>query len=169
MRHRVVPPQKRLTRPPPTQSSPSISASSLMAQKTLHQFLAPSSSHIPTRLHQDQAGNDGFELKTGLVNMSKQVHSVVRHPRMPMPISRTFWRWAILSTPWELQWISSAFSYSRSHCSGRPRCGFTPTRKLSQHGKLARMHSWPNTFQWERQMVSETESPVSSNYRMKPS
>ena len=40
-----------------------------MAQKTLHQFSAPSSSHIPTRLHQDQAGNDGFELKTVLVNM----------------------------------------------------------------------------------------------------
>ena len=40
-----------------------------MAQKTLHQFLAPSSSHIPTRLHQDQASYDGLELKTGLVNM----------------------------------------------------------------------------------------------------
>ena len=32
-----------------------------MAQKTLY--------HIPTGLNQDQAGNDGFELKTGLVNM----------------------------------------------------------------------------------------------------
>ena len=40
-----------------------------MAQKTLRQFLAPSNSHIPTGLNQDQAGNDGFELKTGLVNM----------------------------------------------------------------------------------------------------
>jgi hypothetical protein len=39
-----------------------------MAQKTLHQFLAPSSSHIPTGLNTDQ-GNKGFELKTGLVNM----------------------------------------------------------------------------------------------------
>ena len=42
-----------------------------MAQKTLHQFLAPSSSHIPTGLNQDQASNDGFELKTGLVNMAQ--------------------------------------------------------------------------------------------------
>jgi hypothetical protein len=40
-----------------------------MAQKTLRQFSAPSSSHIPTGLNQDQEGNDGFELKTGLVNM----------------------------------------------------------------------------------------------------
>ena len=40
-----------------------------MAQKTLHQFSAPSSSHIPTGLNANQAGNDGFELKTGLVNM----------------------------------------------------------------------------------------------------
>ena len=40
-----------------------------MAQKSLRQFLAPSNRHIPSRLNQDQAGNDGFELKTGLVNM----------------------------------------------------------------------------------------------------
>ena len=40
-----------------------------MAQKTLRQFSAPSSSHIPTGLNINQAGNDGFELKTGLVNM----------------------------------------------------------------------------------------------------
>ena len=40
-----------------------------MAQKTLHQFSAPSSSHIPTGLNINQADNDGFELKTGLVNM----------------------------------------------------------------------------------------------------
>ena len=37
--------------------------------KTLRQFSAPSSSHIPTRLNVNQAGSDGFELKTGLVNM----------------------------------------------------------------------------------------------------
>jgi len=66
VRRRVVPPQKRLTWPI---SSPSTSASSPMAQKTLRQFSAPSSSHIPTGLNQDQSGNDGFELKTGLVNM----------------------------------------------------------------------------------------------------
>ena len=40
-----------------------------MAQKTLRQFSAPASSHIPTRLNVNQAGNDGFELKTGLMNM----------------------------------------------------------------------------------------------------
>ena len=39
-----------------------------MAQKTLRQFLAPSNSHIPTGLNNDQ-GTDGFEIKTGLVNM----------------------------------------------------------------------------------------------------
>ena len=40
-----------------------------MAQKTLRQFSALSSSHIPTGLNSNQAVNDGFELKTGLVNM----------------------------------------------------------------------------------------------------
>ena len=36
--------------------------------KTLRQYSTPSSSHIPTALNNDQ-GNDGFELKSGLVNM----------------------------------------------------------------------------------------------------
>src|SRR6185436_300969 len=39
-----------------------------MAQKTLRQFSAPSNSHISTGLNNDQ-GTDGFEIKTGLVNM----------------------------------------------------------------------------------------------------
>ena len=66
MRRHVVPPQKRLAWPT---SLPSTSAASFMAQKSLPQFSAPSSSHIPSGLNQDQAGNDNFELKTGLVNM----------------------------------------------------------------------------------------------------
>ena len=36
--------------------------------KTLRQYSTPSSSHILTRLNNDQ-GNDGFELKSGLVNI----------------------------------------------------------------------------------------------------
>ena len=36
--------------------------------KTLRQYLAPSNSHITTKLNTDQ-DNDGFELKSGLVNM----------------------------------------------------------------------------------------------------
>ena len=40
-----------------------------MAQKTLCRFSAPSSSHIPIGLNVNKAGNDGFELKTRLVNM----------------------------------------------------------------------------------------------------
>ncbi|XP_039778367.1 uncharacterized protein LOC120645669 [Panicum virgatum] len=39
-----------------------------MSQMTLRQFSAPSNSHIPTRLTNDQ-GTDDFEIKTGLVNM----------------------------------------------------------------------------------------------------
>ena len=39
-----------------------------MAQMTLRQFSAPSNSHIPAGLNNDQ-GTDGFEIKTGLVNM----------------------------------------------------------------------------------------------------
>jgi len=40
-----------------------------MAQKSLRQFSAPSSSHMPAGLNQEKAGNDGFELKSRLVNM----------------------------------------------------------------------------------------------------
>jgi hypothetical protein len=40
-----------------------------MAQKSLRQFSAPSNSHMPAGLNQEQAGNYGFELKTRLVNM----------------------------------------------------------------------------------------------------
>ena len=39
-----------------------------MAQKTLRQLSAPSNSHTPTGLTNDQ-GINGFEIKTGLVNM----------------------------------------------------------------------------------------------------
>ena len=39
-----------------------------MAQKTICQFSAPSNSHIPIGLTNDQ-GTDGFEIKNGLVNM----------------------------------------------------------------------------------------------------
>ena len=66
MRRHIDSPQKKLTWP---FSSPSTSASSSMAQKTLRQFSAPSCSHIPTGLNVNQTGNDGFELKTRLVNM----------------------------------------------------------------------------------------------------
>ena len=44
-----------------------------MAQKTLRQFSAPSNSHIPTGLNNDQ-GTGGFEIKTGLVNMVQASH-----------------------------------------------------------------------------------------------
>jgi hypothetical protein len=64
IRRRVIPPQKKLS----LGQGLTTPASSPMAQKTLRQFSAPSSSHIPTRLNTDQ-GNEGFELKTGLVNM----------------------------------------------------------------------------------------------------
>jgi hypothetical protein len=64
VRQRIVPPQKRLT----LGEGSTTPASSPMAQKTLHHFLAPSNSHIPTGLNTDQ-GNEGFELKIGLVNM----------------------------------------------------------------------------------------------------
>src|SRR6185437_12197746 len=62
--------------------------------------------------------------------------------------------------------MSSAFGYSCSHCSGRPRRGFTPTKRLSTHGKLVQMHSWPSTSRWARPMPSGIESPVFSNYRI---
>ena len=138
VRRRVVPPQKRLTWP---QSSPSTSASSPMAQKNLRQFSTPSSSHIPSGLHQNQAGNDGFELKTGLVNMvqasllcGKASEDANAHLQNFLEVSNTI-------NLRELLWMTSFFACSRSHCSGRPRRGSTLTRKLSRHGKLVQMHS----------------------------
>ena len=62
VRRRVVPPQKKPT------WNPRLSVSAPPMAKTPRQYSAPSSSHIPTGLNNDQ-GNDGFELKSGLVNM----------------------------------------------------------------------------------------------------
>jgi hypothetical protein len=62
VRCRVVPPQKRLT------WNPSSSTSATPMAKTLREDYVPSSSHIATGMNSDQ-GNDGFELKSGLVNM----------------------------------------------------------------------------------------------------
>ena len=62
VRRRVVPPQKKPT------WNPHLSVSAPPMAKTLRQYSAPSSSHIPTGLNNDQ-GNDGFEQKSGLVNM----------------------------------------------------------------------------------------------------
>src|SRR6185437_11620364 len=62
VRRRVVPTQKKPT------WNPRSSVSAPPMAKTLRQYSVPSSSHIPTGLNNDQ-GNDGFELKSGLVNM----------------------------------------------------------------------------------------------------
>jgi hypothetical protein len=64
VRQRTIPPQKRLS----LDEGLTKPALSPMAPKTLRQFSAPSSSHIPIGLNTDH-GNEGFELKTGLVNM----------------------------------------------------------------------------------------------------
>ena len=142
VRRRVVPPQKRLTLPI---RLPSTSASSPMAQKSLRQFSAPSSSHMPAGLNQEQAGNDGFELKTGLVNMvqaspfcGKASEDANAHLQNFLEVSNT------INTKGTTMDVVR-LGYSRSHCSGRPRHGSTPTRRLSQHGKLVQMHSWPST------------------------
>ena len=62
VRRRVVPPQKKPT------WNPRLSVSAPPMAKTLRQYSAPSSGHIPNGLNNDQ-GNHGFELKSGLVNM----------------------------------------------------------------------------------------------------
>jgi len=62
VRRRVVPPQKKPI------WNPHLSVSAPPMAKTLRQYSAPSSCHIPTGLNNDQ-GNDGFELKSGLVNL----------------------------------------------------------------------------------------------------
>lgn len=64
VRQRIIPPQYRLT----LGESSSTSNSRSMAERTLRQYSAPSSTHIPMGLNNDR-GTEGFELKTGLVNM----------------------------------------------------------------------------------------------------
>ena len=137
VRRRIVPPQKRLTWPT---SSPSTSASSSMA-KTLRQFSAPSSSHICTGLNVNQAGNDGFELKTGLVNMvqaspfcGKASEDANAHLHNFLEVSNTINpRGTTLD---DVRLCLFPFSLLE-----KPRHGSTPTRKLSRHGKLVQMHS----------------------------
>jgi len=138
VRRRVVPPQKRLTWPI---SSPSTSASPSMAQKTLRHFSAPSSSHIPTGLNANQAGNDGFELKTGLVNMvqaspfcGKASEDANAHLQKFLEVSNTINPRGTTLDDVRLR----LFPFS---LLGKPRHGSTPTRKLSRHGKLVQMHS----------------------------
>ena len=62
VRRHVVPPQNKPT------WNPRLSVSTPPMAKTLRQYSAPSSSHIPTGLNNYQ-GNDGFALKSGLVNI----------------------------------------------------------------------------------------------------
>ena len=65
VRRRVISPQKKPT------WNPRLSVSAPPMAKILTQYSTPSSSHIPTGLNNDQ-GNDGFELKLGLVNMVQE-------------------------------------------------------------------------------------------------
>ena len=142
VRRHVIPPQKRLTWPI---TSPSTSTSSPMAQKTLHQFSAPSNSHMPAGLNQEQAGNDGFELKIGLVNMvqaspfcGKASEDANAHLQNFLEVSNTI---NPKGTTMDIIRLR-LFPFS---LLGKPIHGFTPTRRLSQHGKPVQMHSWPNT------------------------
>ena len=138
VRRRVVPPQKRLTWPYSSQSS---SASSSMAQKTLCQFFVPSSSHIPTRLNINQADNDGFELKTGLVNMvqaspfcGKASEDANSHLQNFLEVSNTI---NPKGTTLDIVHLR-LFPFS---LLGKAKTWFYSNKKLSLHGKLVGMHS----------------------------
>jgi hypothetical protein len=164
VRCRVVPPQKRLSL---GQGSITL-ASSPMPQKTLRQFLASSSSHIPIGLNTDK-GNEGFELKTGLVNMvqaspfcGKASEDANAHLQNFLEVSRTINPRGTTMEKTRLR----LFPFS---LLGKQRRGSTPTRMHSPHGMLALMHSWPSTFRWARPTPFGTGFSIFNNSRMKPS
>ena len=130
-----------------------------MAQKTLRQFSAPSNSHIPTGLNNDQ-GIDGFEIKTGLVNMIQA---------SPFCGKASEDAHAHLQNFLEVSSIINPFDCSHSLCLEKQRRGFTPTRKDSTLGMRVPMLFWSSTFWWARPMPFGTESSESRNYRMRPS
>jgi hypothetical protein len=139
-----------------------------MAQKTLRQFSAPSSSHIPTGLNTDQ-GNEGFELKTGLVNMvqaspfcGKASEDANAHLQIFLEVSSTINPRGNTIENIRLR----LFPFS---LLGKARSGSTPTRMHSPHGMPALMHSWPSTFWWAKPMPFGTGFPVFNNSRNKPS
>jgi hypothetical protein len=164
VRQRTVPPQKRLT----LGEGSTTPVSSPMAQKTLRQFSAPSSSHIATRLNTDQ-GNEGFQLKTGFVNMvqaspfcGKASEDANAHLQNFLEVSRTINPRGTTMEKTRLR----LFPFS---LLGKQRRGSTPTRMHSPHGMLALMHSWPSTFRWARPTPFGTGFSIFNNSRMKPS
>ena len=66
VRPRIVPPQISLSAAEPVITS--LSASQAMAQKTLHDYSAPSANQVPTR-PEVNTGGENFEIKTGLITM----------------------------------------------------------------------------------------------------
>src|SRR6185312_12438798 len=63
---RVIPPQISLSAADPDIQAPS--ASQAMAQKTLHDYSAPSANQVPTRPEVNTRG-ENFEIKMGLIMM----------------------------------------------------------------------------------------------------
>ena len=130
-----------------------------MAQKTLRQFSAPSNSHIPTGLNNYQ-GTDGFEIKSGLVNMVRA---------SPFCEKASEDAHAHLQNSLEVSSIINPFDCSHSLCLEKQRRGFTPTRKDSTHGMRAPMLFWSSTFWWPKLMPFGTGFPISNNSRTRQS
>lgn len=69
VRRRVVPPQKKLSDSRSFSAPPPYPMAPVVPPKTLRQFSAPSSSSFPGLEDNGNQGENGFEPKTGLINM----------------------------------------------------------------------------------------------------
>ena len=134
VRRRVVPPQKKPT------WNPRLSVSAPPIAKALRQYSAPSSSHIPTGLNNDQ-GNDDFELKSGLVNMvqaspfcGKASKDANAHLQNFLEVSSTINPRGTTMDNVRLR----LFPFS---LLGKAKTWFYTNNQTSPHGKLAPMHS----------------------------
>ena len=109
-----------------------------MAQKTLRQFSAPSNSHIPTGLTNDQ-GTDSFEIKTGLVKMVQASPFCGKASEDANAHLQNFLKVSSIINSKALRWIIFVFDCSHSLCLGKQRRGSTLTRKDSTLGIRAPM------------------------------
>ena len=135
-----------------------------MAQKTLRQFSAPSNSHIPTELANDQ-GTDGFDIKTGLANMVQASPFCRKASEDANAHLQNFLEVSSIINPKGTTMIMFTFGFSHSLCLGKQRRGSTPTRKDSTLGMRAPMLFWSSTFRWAKPMPFGIGFPILNNSR----
>ena len=136
-----------------------------MAQKTLCQFSAPSSSHIPTGLTNDQ-GTDGFEIKTRLVNMVQASPFCGKASEDANAHLKNFLKVSSIINPKCTTMDSVLLRLFPFSLLGK---GSTPTKAHSTLGMRAPMLFWSSTSQWAKPTPFGIGFSVFNNSRMRQS